>query len=123
MKFYKCDICGNFVEMVKESGVPMMCCGQKMTEIIPASSDGAVEKHVPVYSVTDNKVVVNIGEVDHPMLDAHYIEWVAIETDKGAYRIELKPAEAPKVQLALSNDESVINVYAYCNLHGLWKAE
>lgn len=123
MKFFKCDVCGNFVEMVKESGAPMMCCGQKMTELVPGTSDGAAEKHVPVYSVEDNKVTVNVGEVDHPMMDVHYIEWVAVETDKGAYRVALKPGDSPKVELALAKDESVVGVYAYCNLHGLWKAE
>lgn len=123
MIFYKCDVCGNFVEMVKESGVPMTCCGQNMTELVPGTSDGAHEKHVPVYSVAENKVTVNVGEVDHPMVDVHYIEWVAIETDKGAYRISLKPGDAPKVELALADKESVVGVYAYCNLHGLWKAE
>lgn len=123
MKFYKCDVCGNFVEMVKESGVPMMCCGQKMTELIPGTSDGAVEKHVPVYNIEGDKVVVNVGSVDHPMLDAHYIEWIAIETDKSAYRKMLKPNEAPKAEFSLTAGETVVGVYAYCNLHGLWKAE
>lgn len=123
MKFYKCEVCGNFVEMIKESGVLMMCCGQNMTELIPGTSDGAFEKHVPVYSVEGNKVIVKVGAVDHPMVEAHYIEWVAVETDKGAYRICLKPDCAPKAEFTLAEGESVVNVYAYCNLHGLWKAE
>lgn len=123
MKFYKCDICGNFVEMIKESGAPMTCCGQKMTELIPGTSDGAFEKHVPVYTMDGKKVVVNVGAVSHPMIEAHHIEWVAVETDKGAYRINLKLEMEPKAELTLSDDEKVVGVYAYCNLHGLWKAE
>lgn len=123
MKFFKCDICGNFVEMVKESGAPMTCCGQKMTELVPGTSDGAFEKHVPVYTVEGNKVTVNVGAVDHPMVDVHYIEWIAIETNTGAYRKALKPNDAPKAEFILADNETVIGVYAYCNLHGLWKAE
>lgn len=123
MKFYKCNVCGNLVEMVKESGVTMVCCGQNMTELIPGTSDGAHEKHVPVYKVDGCKVSVNVGAMDHPMLDEHYIEWVIVETDKGVYRINLKPEEAPKVEIKIADSENVIAVYAYCNLHGLWKAE
>lgn len=123
MRFFKCEICGNFVEMVKESGAPMTCCGQKMTEIIPGTSDGAFEKHVPVYKVEGNKVLVNVGAVDHPMVDVHYIEWIALETDKGAYRIALKPNDMPKAEFTLADGETVAGVYAYCNIHGLWKAE
>lgn len=123
MKFYICETCGNFVGMVKESGAPMMCCGQKMKELIPGTSDGAVEKHVPVFTVEGNKVTVSVGSVEHPMVDAHYIEWIALETAKGAQRKVLKPGDKPCVEFALTDDDSVVAVYAYCNLHGLWKAE
>lgn len=123
MKFYKCNVCGNLVEMVKESGVTMVCCGQDMTELIPGTSDGAHEKHVPVYKVDGCKVSVNVGAMDHPMLDEHYIEWIVVETDKGVHRINLKPTEAPKAEVKLAEGEKVVAVYAYCNLHGLWKAE
>lgn len=122
MKFYVCETCGNFVEMVKESGVPMMCCGKQMKELVPGTSDGAAEKHVPVYKVDGNKVVVTVGSVEHPMLDAHYIEWIAIETVKGVQRKTLKPEEKPGAEFVLTEDDSVVAVYAYCNLHGLWKA-
>ena len=83
MKFYVCETCGNFVEMVKESGAPMSCCGKNMTELIPGTSDGAAEKHVPEFKVEGNKVIVNVGSVDHPMIDVHYIEWIEVETVKG----------------------------------------
>lgn len=122
MRFFVCEHCGNIVEMVKDKGVPVMCCGQKMTELIPGTSDGAAEKHVPVVKVDGNRVSVIVGEVEHPMVDVHYIEWIAIETSKGVQRKKLKPEQAPKAEFMLTDDESVEAVYAYCNLHGLWKA-
>ncbi len=123
MKFYVCEKCGNFVEMIKESGAPMTCCGQQMTELVPGTSDGAVEKHVPTFKVEGNKVLVNVGSVDHPMMPEHYIEWIAIETSKGAQRKALKPEEKPCAEFLLADGESLVAVYSYCNLHGLWKAE
>lgn len=123
MKFYVCETCGNIVEMVKESGVPVMCCGQKMKELIPGTSDGAVEKHVPVYEIEGNKVTVTVGSVEHPMADVHYIEWIVVETAKGAQKKALNPGDKPCAEFVLTEDDSVVAVYAYCNLHGLWKAE
>lgn len=122
MRFFKCDICGNLVEMIKSSGAPMSCCGQNMTELIPGTSDGAADKHVPVYSVDGNKVSVTVGSVEHPMMEAHYIEWIVVETSNGALRKQLKPGEAPKAEFVLADGESVVAVYAYCNLHSLWMA-
>jgi superoxide reductase len=123
MEFYICEHCGNLVGMVHNSGVPMMCCGQKMTKLVPGTTDGAVEKHIPVYKVDGNKVSVDVGSAPHPMAEEHFIEWIALETAKGAQRKVLKPGEAPKAEFALTDDDSVVAVYAYCNLHGLWKAE
>ncbi len=123
MKFYVCETCGNLVGIVKESGVPMMCCGKPMKQLVPGTSDGAVEKHVPVVSVEGNNVTVTVGSVIHPMAEVHYIEWIALETKKGAQRKILKPNEAPTVQFALTDDDEVVAAYAYCNLHGLWKSE
>ena len=122
MKFFVCEKCGNLVEMIKESGAPMSCCGQNMTELIPGTSDGAAEKHVPVYTVDGNKVTVTVGSVEHPMLEAHYIEWIVVETAKGAQRKNLNPGDEPVAEYELTDDDSVVAVYAYCNLHGLWKA-
>ncbi len=122
MTIYKCMHCGNMVMSVKSSGVPMVCCGDQMTELIPGTSDGAVEKHVPVYEVKDGKVTVNVGSVDHPMIAEHYIEWVAIETNLGCRLTKLKPETAPKCVFTLEEGETVKEVLAYCNLHGLWKA-
>lgn len=121
-KFYICEHCGKMVALVKESGVPVMCCGQKMTEIIPGTTDAAVEKHVPVYTVENNIVHVMVGEVEHPMTPEHFIEWVSIQTNQGNQRKALKPGDQPEICFALCDGDEVEAVYAYCNLHGLWKA-
>ena len=121
-KFYICSPCGNIIAMVKNAGVPIMCCGQKMQEIIPNTQDAAQEKHVPVYKIEGNKVIVDVGAVAHPMIDAHFIEWVSIQTNYGNQRKALKPNDAPHVEFALLDGEKIEAVYAYCNLHGLWKA-
>lgn len=122
MRIFVCEHCGNMVEMVKDSGVAVMCCGQKMTELVPGTSDGAVEKHVPVVVTDGNNISVTVGEVEHPMADVHYIEWIAVETSNGIYRKMLNPGDQPKAEFILTEGESVAAVYAYCNLHGLWKA-
>lgn len=121
-KFFKCERCGNIVEVINESGVPMMCCGQRMAELEAGVSDGAAEKHVPDYKIEDSRLIVNVGSVDHPMADVHWIEWVSVETNMGVQRKYLKPGQAPRVSFVLDEGEEVITVYAYCNLHGLWKA-
>jgi len=123
MKFFKCETCGNIVEFVNNSGVPVMCCGKKMTELIPGTSDGAAEKHVPVIVREGNKVTVMIGEVEHPMVEEHYIQWIVLETKKGAQKAYLNPGETPKAEFLLTDGDEVIAAYEYCNLHGLWKAE
>ena len=121
-KFYICKHCGNIMAKVKDSGVPVVCCGEKMTEIIPGTTDAAVEKHVPVYEVKGNIVVVKVGSAEHPMLPEHYIEWVSLQTKQGNQRKALSPGDAPKVCFALCEGDQVEEVYAYCNLHSLWKA-
>ena len=121
-KFFICEHCGNIVAMVKDTGVPVMCCGQKMTEIIPGTTDAAVEKHIPVYQVEDGLVKVRVGSVDHPMQPERYIEWVSLQTKQGNQRKALHPGQAPAVCFALTEGDEVEAVYAYCNLHSLWKA-
>lgn len=123
MEFYICEHCGNLVGIIHNSGVPMMCCGQKMTKLEPGTTDAAVEKHVPVFKVDGGKVSVQIGEVIHPMVEKHFIQWIAVETKKGAQRKTLKAGDEPKAEFALTDDDELIAVYAYCNLHGLWKAQ
>lgn len=120
-KFFVCKTCGNIIAMVKNAGVPVMCCGAKMTEIIPGTTEAATEKHIPVYKVEDNKVFVTVGSVEHPMEDAHYIEWISLQTKQGNQRKELHSGEEPKACFALCDGDEVEAVYAYCNLHGLWK--
>lgn len=123
MKFYVCKHCKNLVTLLHESGVPMMCCGEKMTELVPGTSDGAFEKHVPAVSVDGNTVIVKVGEVEHPMLENHYIQWVVLETKNGAQIHYLKPGEKPEAVFALAEGDEAIAAYEYCNLHGLWKKE
>lgn len=121
MKFYICEHCKNIVTFVEDKGVPVMCCGQPMKELIPNTSDGAGEKHVPVVEVNGNEVTVKVGSVEHPMLDVHYIEFIAIETKQGSQIKYLKPGEVPSAKFVLSEDDELVACYEYCNLHGLWK--
>ena len=86
VKFYRCSHCGQIIAFVENKNIPVVCCGEPMQEIVPGTSDGAVEKHVPVYHVNGNLVEVNIGEVDHPMTEEHYIEWVVLQTKQGNQR-------------------------------------
>lgn len=121
-KFYLCKHCGNLVGLINNAGVPLVCCGEEMTELIPNTTDAAVEKHVPVIKGDAKNVVVEIGSAPHPMIQEHFIEWVYIDTLKGGQRKELLPGDEPKVEFALTDDDKLLNVFAYCNLHGLWKA-
>ena len=122
MKFYLCEHCGNLITFVHNTGVPVMCCGQKMTELVPGTTDAAVEKHVPVIQTEGGQVTVTVGAVEHPMLPEHYIQWIALETQQGCQLKYLKPGEKPQAVFALAEGDSVFAAYAYCNLHGLWKA-
>ncbi len=121
MKFYKCHHCGNIVEMVVDKGGVPSCCDEAMEELVPNSTDASGEKHVPVIEELDNKVIVKIGEVMHPMIEEHHIEWIMIHTDRGVQRKYLRPNTSPVAEFALLDDEIVLSAYAYCNLHGLWK--
>ena len=121
-KFYVCAHCGNIIAYVNNSGVPVMCCGQKMQELIPGTTDASQEKHVPVYTVEGNKVHVKVGSVTHPMQEEHYIQWISLQTKQGNQRKVLKPTDAPEACFCLCDGDEVEAVYEYCNLHGLWKA-
>lgn len=121
-RFFICEHCGNIIAIVKDKGVPIVCCGQKMTELIPGITEAAVEKHLPVYRVEGNTVFVTVGEVEHPMVPEHYIEWISLQTNHGNQRKALRPGDAPKACFALCEGDEVQAVYAYCNLHSLWKA-
>lgn len=122
MRFFKCPICGKIVAIVNETPVPTMCCGKPMEELIPNTQDGAHEKHIPVYEVKDGMVHVEVGSVEHPMMENHYIQWIMLQTNLGNQRKVLKPGEKPVADFALLPGEKVIAVLEYCNLHGLYKA-
>ena len=122
MKFYKCAKCGKIIALVNEKPCPTMCCGEPMQEMVPNVTDGALEKHVPVFKVEDNVVYVEVGSTLHPMLENHYIEWILLETKFGNQRVRLNPGDEPKAKFALLPGDEVIAVYEYCNLHGFWKA-
>ena len=121
-KFFICEHCGNLIGMIHDAGVPMMCCGQKMTKLELGTIEASHEKHIPVVEVKDNTVTVTIGSVEHPMVAEHYIEWVSLQTKFGNQRKLLSAGNAPTVCFALCEGDEVEAVYAYCNLHGLWMA-
>ena len=123
MKFFKCKHCGKIIAMVNEKAVPTICCGEPMVELVPNTEDGAHEKHIPVYRVEGNVVHVSVGEVTHPMLEGHYIEWIALVTNLGNQRKLLKPGEEPKVDFPLLPGEKVVAVLEHCNLHGLYSTK
>ncbi|MBR1703597.1 MAG: desulfoferrodoxin [Lachnospiraceae bacterium] len=122
LEFYRCAHCGQIVAVVKNCGVPIICCGERMQKIEPGTTDAAVEKHVPVVEVKDNLVTVTVGSVAHPMVAEHYIEWIALKTKAGNQRKALKPGDEPKACFAICEGDEVEAAYAYCNLHSLWKS-
>lgn len=120
LKFYKCAHCGQIILKVKETAVPVICCGQPMNLLTPNTTDAANEKHVPVVNQEGNVVTVKVGSVTHPMLDVHYIEWIVLETTNGYQVKNLKPGQEPEATFVLAEGEEVVNAYEYCNLHSLW---
>ena len=122
IRFFICNHCGNIIAMVKDSGISIQCCGEEMEEIIPGTSDGAQEKHVPVYNVNGEAVTVSVGAAEHPMTSEHYIEWVCVESEEGLQFKKLNSDASPRVSFSLSKGDKVKAVYAFCNLHSLWKA-
>lgn len=121
-KFYICRKCGNLVGMINASGVPLVCCGQPMDALVPNTEEASTEKHLPFVKVNGKEVVVTVGETVHPMLEQHYIQWVYLQTENGGQRRVFYPNQEPTVTFTLGDDKPVA-VYAYCNLHGLWKTE
>ena len=121
-KFYICEHCGNMIDMIHDAGVSVMCCGQKMSRLEAGTVEASHEKHIPVVTVDGKTVTVTVGSVEHPMVAEHSILWVYLQTDKGCQRKCLEVGKAPVVTFALA-DEKPVAVYAYCNLHGLWKTD
>lgn len=122
LKFLRCKHCGNIVTFLNSSGVTPVCCGEEMEVLTVNTEDASVEKHVPDVTVDGNKVTAVVGSDVHPMVEEHYIEFIALETEKGLDIRFLKPGEEPKAVFEVS-DQELVAVYEYCNLHGLWKKE
>lgn len=123
VRFFLCKHCGNMVGLLHDSGVPLVCCGENMTELIANTTDAAQEKHVPVVEISGNTVKVTVGSVTHPMEEKHYIQWIYVQTNLGGQRKTLKPGAAPEAVFVLAPGEEFVAAYEYCNLHGLWKKE
>ncbi len=121
-KFYRCRHCGNIITHLHNSGVKVVCCGEPMVELIPNTVDASKEKHVPQIFWEGRRLTVMIGSDEHPMTEEHSIEWVAVETKKGLQIKYLKPGCKPEVSFILCEEDELVGVVAYCNLHGLWKA-
>mgnify|MGYP001035204764 CR=1 FL=1 len=119
LEIYKCDVCGNIVEVLHGAGGELVCCGEPMKLFKENTVDAAKEKHVPVVEKTAEGFNVKVGSVAHPMEEKHYIEWVEVIVDGKAYRQFLNPGEAPEATFAIKADQ--VTAREYCNLHGLWK--
>jgi len=120
-KFYRCSHCGNIISFIKNAGPPVSCCGEKMQEIKPNTTDAAAEKHVPVAVREGGKLTVTVGSVSHPMTEEHHIDWILIADGSRTQRAALSNTQAPSAEFFISGDS--VTVYEYCNLHGLWAAE
>ena len=123
LKFFKCEVCKNIIIKLADSGVPVSCCGKPMKELVPGAVDGALEKHVPAVTVDGKNVKVQIGEVIHPMLEEHFIQFIALETKNGFQVKYLKAGDEPKAEFTVAADDEAVAVYELCNLHGLWVKE
>lgn len=120
LQIYKCDVCGNMVELLHVGGGELVCCGQPMTHLAENTTDAAQEKHVPVIEKTGSGYLVKVGSVTHPMEDKHWIQWIQLIADGKAYRQFLDPGQAPEASFDVQADK--VEAREYCNLHGLWKA-
>lgn len=123
MKLLKCSVCGNIVEMIEDKNVPVMCCGKPMEELKANTSDGALEKHVPVAEYADGVLRVKVGSMEHPMLPEHFITMILVEVNHQVLRANLTPSDKPEAVFAIPEGSGKVHVYEYCNLHGLWKTD
>lgn len=118
VKFYRCPICGNVIELIDGDSKRITCCGKNMELLTANTVDASIEKHVPVYRKDGEKLVVSVGDITHPMIDEHYIMWIALVENNKVTRVNLLPNDAPEAVFTYVENAEV---YAYCNLHGLWK--
>lgn len=121
-KFYICKHCGNIITFLSNKGVPVVCCGEKMSEFRPGTTEASQEKHIPVYEIKDNIVHVTVGAAEHPMTAEHYIEWICLETEHGTQYTYLDPDDKPRAKFAICEGDEVRAVYAFCNQHNLWRS-
>lgn len=121
MKFYRCKVCGNLVELINVGGGELVCCGEAMEKLKPKTGDEGREKHVPVVSREGNKVIVEVGSIPHPMLKEHHIEWIIIAYHNNVQRAKLKYTDKPTATFIVDENTDRIEVYEHCNIHGLWK--
>ena len=122
-EIYKCDLCGNIVEVLHEGDGALVCCGKDMRLFTENTSDGAKEKHVPVIEKTSTGFKVKVGSVPHPMEEKHFIEWIELTADGKVFREFLKPGKAPEAVFCLCFEAKQVSVREYCNLHGLWRTD
>lgn len=122
-KFFICSVCGNLIEMIDHKGPKVVCCGKTMNELVANTTEASVEKHIPVLNINENKVKVQVGSTLHPMTQEHHISWIYLLTTQGVQRKHLEIDSAPTIEFTLTEDDKVLEAYAYCNLHGLWKVE
>ena len=120
VKFYRCTHCGQVIIKVLDTNVPVVCCGEKMVEIVANTTEAAVEKHIPVVNKEGNVVLVKVGSIAHPMTNEHYIDAICLETNKSSYLKKLTPTNLPEAKFILDDNEVVVATYAHCNLHSLW---
>lgn len=121
MRFFKCEMCGNFIELLRDGGGELVCCGESMTELFAKASDEGLEKHVPVATFSDGKLVVKVGEIEHPMTEQHFITTIIIEYNNKVQRVNLKYSDKPEAEFTIDEDFDKVEIYEYCNIHGLWK--
>ncbi len=120
-EIYKCEICGNIVEVIHTGAGALVCCEQEMKLLEEKTDDASTEKHVPYIEKTDNGILVKVGQnQDHPMTEEHYIEWIQVVADGNSYRKFLKPGDKPQAEFEIKSNQ--IEAREYCNVHGLWKS-
>ncbi len=122
-EFFLCHKCGNLVQSVRDSGAPLVCCGEEMEKLVAKTADSTTEKHVPLIDIKGKEVKVTVGSTLHPMIEAHYIMWIYLETVKGGQYHFFKPGDEPIAKFALAEGDKVLGAFEFCNVHGLWVNE